>query len=61
MVGDEDGMVKLWDRREKEDQPIFSLKEVDDYISCILTNNAKKTLLITSGDGYLTAINIGAR
>lgn len=59
--GDEDGTVKLWDLRERDTKPIFSLKEVDDYISAILTNEAKKILLTTSGDGLLTAFNIGAR
>lgn len=60
-TGDDDGTVKVWDIREKSNKPIFSLKEVDDYITSILTNDAKKILLTTSGDGYLTAINIGAR
>lgn len=60
-TGDDDGTVKVWDVRDKSTDPIFSLKEVDDYITCILTNDAKKILLTTSGDGYLTAINIGAR
>lgn len=60
-LGDDDGTVKLWDLRERESKPIFSLKEVDDYISGILTNEAKKILLTTSGDGLLTAFNIGAR
>lgn len=60
-TGDDDGTVKVWDIRDKANSPIFSLKEVDDYITSILTNDAKKILLTTSGDGYLTAINIGAR
>lgn len=60
-IGDEDGTLKLWDLRDKDSQPIFALKEVDDYISAILTNTAKKIVLTTSGDGFLTAINIGAR
>lgn len=60
-TGDDDGTVKLWDTRDKNNQPIFSLKEVDDYITSFLTNSAKKILLATSGDGYLTAINIGSR
>lgn len=59
--GDEDGVLKLWDIRDRDRKAIFELKEVDDYISSILTNSAQKLLLITSGDGYLTAINIGAR
>lgn len=60
-TGDDDGTVKVWDVREKASSPIFSLKEVDDYITSILTNDARKILVTTSGDGYLTAINIGAR
>lgn len=60
-TGDDDGTVKVWDIRDNASTPIFSLKEVDDYITSILTNDAKKILLTTSGDGYLTAINIGAR
>lgn len=60
-TGDDDGTVKVWDVREKSNTPIFSLKEVDDYITSILTNDARKILLTTSGDGYLTAINIGSR
>lgn len=60
-TGDDDGTVKVWDIREKSNNPIFSLKEVEDYITSILTNDAKKILLTTSGDGFLTAINIGAR
>lgn len=60
-TGDDDGTVKVWDVREKASSPIFSLKEVDDYITSIMTNDARKVLVTTSGDGYLTAINIGAR
>lgn len=60
-TGDEDGHLKVWDRRDKDSTATFTLKEVDDYISGILTNSAKKMLLMTSGDGYLTAVNLGAR
>lgn len=59
IVGDDSGTVKLWDSRAQGE--IFALKEVEDYISAMLTNDAKKLLLITSGDGYLTTINIGSR
>ncbi|XP_037812620.1 WD repeat-containing protein 55 homolog [Lucilia sericata] len=58
-TGDDSGTVKLWDLRTKNE--IFSLKEVEDYITQILTNDAGKLLLVTSGDGYLTTINIAAR
>lgn len=58
-TGDDGGTVKLWDIRTKDS--IFSLKEVEDFISQMLTNESKKLLLVTSGDGYLTTINIGSR
>ncbi|CAD6996448.1 WD repeat-containing protein 55 homolog [Ceratitis capitata] len=58
-TGDDGGTVKLWDLRTKD--AIFSLKEVEDFISQMLTNETKKLLLVTSGDGYLTTLNLGAR
>lgn len=58
-TGDDGGTVKLWDLRTKNE--IFALKEVEDYITQLLTNDAGKLLLVTSGDGYLTTLNIGAR
>ncbi|GAB0094290.1 WD repeat-containing protein 55 homolog [Sergentomyia squamirostris] len=60
-TGDDDGYLKVWDLRTAEKVPLFSLHEVDDYISCIHSNDSKKIILMTSGDGYLTSINLGAR
>lgn len=60
-TGDDGGTVKLWDTRQHSVDPIFSLKEVDDYISCLVTTDAKKYLLATSGDGYLTTLSIPGR
>jgi WD repeat-containing protein 55 len=59
--GDDEGTVKLWDVRVKGNDPVFNLQEVEDYISCIITNNQKRMLVCTSGDGYLTSFNIGQR
>lgn len=59
--GDDEGTVRLWDSRIKGTEPVFSLKEVEDYISCIVTNNHKKLLVCTSGDGYMTTLNIAAK
>lgn len=59
--GDDEGTVRLWDSRVKGNDPVFSLKEVEDYISCIITNNQKKLLVCTSGDGYITTLNITAK
>lgn len=58
-TGDDGGVLKLWDVRQKEQ--ICKLKEVEDFISCIITNDQKKYLLMTSGDGYLTTINLPQR
>ncbi|XP_017845490.1 WD repeat-containing protein 55 homolog isoform X2 [Drosophila busckii] len=58
-TGDDAGTVKLWDLRTKD--AIFELKEVEDQITQILTNDENKLLLATSADGYLTTYNIGAR
>lgn len=57
-TGDDEGTVKLWDIRQKDPNPIFSLKEVDDYISALISNESKKYLLATSGDGTLTTLSI---
>lgn len=59
--GDDEGTVRLWDLRVNTNEPVFSIKEVDDFISCITTNNQKKLLACTSGDGYLTTINIASK
>lgn len=60
-TGDDDGCIKCWDGRDNTSSPIFSLKEVDDYITSMVTNDAKKILVATSSDGYLTALNIASR
>ncbi|GLH05045.1 WD repeat-containing protein 55 homolog [Gryllus bimaculatus] len=57
--GDDDGTVKLWDMRKKD--AIFSLKEMEDYVSCMITNDAKKFIVCASGDGTITSLNIGMR
>ncbi|XP_055596001.1 WD repeat-containing protein 55 homolog [Uranotaenia lowii] len=58
-TGDDDGVLKLWDLRQNE--PIFKLKEVEDFISSIATNDQRKYLQMCSGDGYLTTISIPQR
>ncbi|XP_050077591.1 WD repeat-containing protein 55 homolog [Anopheles maculipalpis] len=59
-TGDDDGEVKLWDVRQRD--AVFGLRPVEDFISCILSNGQQqKYLLMTSGDGLLTTINIAQR
>ncbi|XP_002031574.2 WD repeat-containing protein 55 homolog [Drosophila sechellia] len=57
--GDDAGTVKLWDLRTKN--AIFELKELEDQITQLTTNEQSKLLLATSADGYLTTFNISAR
>lgn len=59
--GDDDGTVKLWDSRIQGSEPVFSLKEVEDYITSITTNSQKRLLLCTSGDGMMTTFNIASK
>ncbi|XP_041780118.1 WD repeat-containing protein 55 homolog [Anopheles merus] len=59
-TGDDDGEVKLWDVRERN--AVFSLRPVEDFVSSLLANqHQQKYLLLTSGDGLLTTINIAQR
>ncbi|EZA46839.1 WD repeat-containing protein 55 homolog [Ooceraea biroi] len=60
-TGDDDGVVKLWDLRRRETEPVFSIKKVEDHISAMITNREAKYLVCASGDGCLTTINIPER
>lgn len=48
----------VWDLRQKNDAPIFSLKKMEDYVSAIVTNREEKYLVCSSGDGSLSTFNI---
>lgn len=61
VTGDDDGVLKLWDLRQKGNDPIFSIKGAEDYISAMITNRDAKYLVCASGDGCLTTINIPER
>ncbi|XP_032671781.1 WD repeat-containing protein 55 homolog isoform X2 [Odontomachus brunneus] len=56
-TGDDD----VWDLRQKGNKPIFSLKEVEEYINAMITKTDSKYLVYTSGDGCLTSLNIPER
>ncbi|XP_067948583.1 WD repeat-containing protein 55-like [Watersipora subatra] len=58
--GDEDGVVKMWDMRRMP-TPVMELKENDEYISDMVCHENKKHLLVTSGDGTLSCVNIKNR
>ncbi|XP_017789147.1 PREDICTED: WD repeat-containing protein 55 homolog [Habropoda laboriosa] len=57
-TGDDDGVVKVWDLRQKGNVPIFSIKKMEDYVSAIVTHTDAKYLVCASGDGSLTTFNI---
>ncbi|XP_030748099.1 WD repeat-containing protein 55 homolog [Sitophilus oryzae] len=59
-TGDDDGTIKLWDSRQK-DGPIYKTKRNEDYISDIVTDEAHRYLLCSSGDGSLTTLNLEKR
>jgi len=54
-------MFQVWDLRQRGNDPIFSIKKVESYISAMITNKDAKYLVCSSGDGYLTTINIPER
>ncbi|XP_018578500.1 WD repeat-containing protein 55 homolog [Anoplophora glabripennis] len=60
-TGDDDGVVKIWDVRERDEKPIYKTKKNEDYISDMITDESKKYLLCSSGDGSLTTINLQNR
>jgi len=57
LSGDEMGEIKLWDARQKS-AALSSLQEQTDYISDMVYTSAKKTLLVTSGDGSLGVFDL---
>jgi WD40 repeat protein len=48
--------VSVWDIRKSS--PIWSLKEMDDYVSCMVTTEAQKYLVCASGDGTITSVDL---
>nr|CAD7572103.1 unnamed protein product [Timema californicum] len=49
-------LTSIWDMRKKD--PIFSRKEMDDYVSKMVTTEAKRYLVCSSGEGTITSINL---
>ncbi|XP_045203971.2 LOW QUALITY PROTEIN: WD repeat-containing protein 55-like [Mercenaria mercenaria] len=56
VTGDDDGHLKLWDLRQQK--AVMEVKESEEFISDIAVDDAKRTLLTTSGEGTLTAFNL---
>lgn len=58
-TGDDGGTLKVWDMRKGT--AFMDLKHHDDYISGIAIDQAKRTLLTSSGDGMMGVFNIKRR
>lgn len=61
ILGDDEGVIKIWDKREIGHKPIYKTKKNEDYISDMLTNESKQYLVCSSGDGSLTSIDLQNR
>ncbi|XP_063933504.1 uncharacterized protein LOC135145322 isoform X2 [Zophobas morio] len=59
VTGDDNGIIKSWDTRT--DRSIMELCHCADYISAFSFHYPTKTLLATSGDGTLSAVNMRKR
>uniref|UniRef100_A0A023GM15 WD repeat-containing protein 55 homolog n=1 Tax=Amblyomma triste TaxID=251400 RepID=A0A023GM15_AMBTT len=57
--GDDDGHVKVWDRRRNN--CIMDCRESEDFISDLAVGDNRRVLLATCGDGTLTAFNLRQR
>ncbi|XP_019852679.1 PREDICTED: WD repeat-containing protein 55-like isoform X1 [Amphimedon queenslandica] len=58
-TGDDEGCVKVWDARLRKE--VFSVTENTDFISDMASSIEKQTLLCTSGDGSLSAVDLRQR
>ncbi|KAL6076827.1 WD domain repeat-containing protein 55 [Balamuthia mandrillaris] len=52
VTGDEEGCLKVWDLRQSKQ--VFCWEEHEDYISDIVIDYNRNTILATSGDGFLS-------
>nr|SVE75810.1 EOG090X07S3 [Daphnia hispanica] len=55
--GDDDGVVKVWDKRRNAQKPVAEFKEMDEFVSSMVTDSGSRLLVCTSGEGTLTAFN----
>ncbi|GAB6023440.1 WD domain repeat-containing protein 55 [Chamberlinius hualienensis] len=58
-TGDDNGTVKVWDLRSKKST--MEEKQMDEFVSSLNMAKDRKTLIVTSGEGTVTAFNIRAR
>eukprot|EP00455_Lapot_gusevi_P018403 TRINITY_DN2003_c0_g1_i5.p1 TRINITY_DN2003_c0_g1~~TRINITY_DN2003_c0_g1_i5.p1 ORF type:complete len:396 (+),score=105.46 TRINITY_DN2003_c0_g1_i5:58-1245(+) len=54
VTGDDEGVIKVWDVRDHNLNPVFDLDEHTDYVSDLWPSPQHGLLLATGGDGVLT-------
>ncbi|KAL1238262.1 WD repeat-containing protein [Trichinella spiralis] len=57
-TGDENGVCKIWDWRLDRKPAVAEFHECVDFVSDFVCDVAKTTLLFTSGDATLTAVDL---
>eukprot|EP00096_Caligus_rogercresseyi_P010343 TRINITY_DN3732_c0_g1_i1.p1 TRINITY_DN3732_c0_g1~~TRINITY_DN3732_c0_g1_i1.p1 ORF type:complete len:475 (-),score=51.58 TRINITY_DN3732_c0_g1_i1:183-1490(-) len=55
-TGDEDGLIKLWDHRQKKD--VMSEKQFEEFVTDICFDDEKKIMVASSGEGTIQSYNI---
>lgn len=48
---------KVWDKRRSVQKPVAEFKEMDEFVSSMITDSGSRLLVCTSGEGTLTAFN----
>lgn len=56
-----DMFLIVWDKRRSNPVPVIEFKEIDEFVSCMTTDDDSRLLLCTSGEGTLTAFNTRAK
>ncbi|KAI5121586.1 hypothetical protein M0805_009457 [Coniferiporia weirii] len=59
-TGDDDGVVKLWDPRRPGPESVQTYTHHFDFISDFMWIEGKRQLVVTSGDGTLSVIDVRA-
>lgn len=54
-------LLLVWDVRRNIQTPVCELKQIDEFVSSMITDSSSRLLLCTSGEGTLTAYNTRAR
>ena len=51
----------MWDKRRTIQKPVAEYKEMEEFVSSMITDSGSRLLVCTSGEGTLTAFNTRAK